>query len=68
MQIYHTRKTEKTGWEINLNGQISDINEKSGQQKKQISDKDKSIEHPPTVRLEPTTTRLRARLYNQWLS
>jgi hypothetical protein len=26
-------KTKKTGWEINLDEQISDINEKSGQQK-----------------------------------
>jgi hypothetical protein len=38
-QISHNNK--KTGWEINLDGQICDINEKSKQQKKQISDKDK---------------------------
>jgi hypothetical protein len=37
-QISH--KNKKTGWEINLDGQINDINKKLGQQKK-ISDKDK---------------------------
>jgi hypothetical protein len=33
-------KIKKIGWEINLDGQISNINEKSRQQK-QIGDKDK---------------------------
>jgi hypothetical protein len=42
-----SHKNKKIGWEINLDGQISNINEKSRQQK-QIGDKDKKIliNHP----------------------
>jgi hypothetical protein len=53
------QKNKKTGWEINLDGQISDINEKSGQKKNKSVTKTKNIKMP-TVGLEPKTSRLRA--------
>jgi hypothetical protein len=42
-----TFERRKPTTEINLDGQISDINEKSGQQKNKSVIKKKSIKHPP---------------------
>jgi hypothetical protein len=59
----------KTGWEINLDKQISDINEKSGQQKNKSVIKTKSIKSikkTPTMRLEPTMTQLKALCSTNW--
>ena len=54
-------KTKKTRWKINLYWQISDINEKYGQQKNKLV-----IKNTSTMELEPTTSRLKVLHSTDW--